>query len=400
MEGKRFMRTLRIQNFLSYGSENEEIELQPLNVLIGPNASGKSNLIEAIGLLRATPKDLTLPIREGGGISEWLWKGAASNPIAEIDATLYYPAGNMPLRYRLSMTMVGQRMELIDEAVEDEDPTSADATDVGFYYRYQSGRPVLNSRITQGLFLKGKRTSDPVTGLSPNQSILAQRKDPDKYPELTYIGDQFSNMRLYREWNLGRNTAPRLPQLPDLPEDFLLEDASNLGLVLNDLQHRGTKQLLIEKLKKFYGEVEDITTRIHGGTVQLFIHEKGLQPIPATRLSDGTLRYLCLLTILCHPAPPPIICIEEPELGLHPDILPTVAELLIEASQRTQLIVTTHSDVLVSALSEVPECVLVCERDETGTQLRRLDPDQLKRWLDRYSLGELWRMGEIGGTRW
>jgi len=78
------------------------------------------------------------------------------------------------------------------------------------------------------------------------------------------------------------------------------------------------------------------------------------------RLSDGTLRYLCLLTILCHPAPPPLICIEEPELGLHPDILPEVAKMLVDAASRTQLIVTTHSDILVDCLSDHPEAIVVC----------------------------------------
>lgn len=133
--------------------------------------------------------------------------------------------------------------------------------------------------------------------------------------------------------------------------------------------------------------------------MQIFIREEGLsQPIPANRLSDGTLRYLFLLALLLNPTPPPLICIEEPEIGLHPDILPTIAELLIEASQRTQLIVTTHSDALVSALP--PESVLVCERNEKGTHLRRLEPERLKNWLENYSLGDLWRMGEIGGNRW
>ncbi|MEJ1932323.1 AAA family ATPase, partial [Nostoc sp. NIES-2111] len=138
-----------------------------------------------------------------------------------------------------------------------------------------------------------------------------------------------------------------------------------------------------------------------GGTVQIFIREEGLtQPIPATRLSDGTLRYLFLIALLLDPTPPPLICLEEPEIGLHPDILPTIAEMLIEASQRTQLIVTTHSDALVSALSEYPESILVCERDEKGSHLRRLEPEKLKNWLENYTLGDLWRMGEIGGNRW
>ena len=87
-------------------------------------------------------------------------------------------------------------------------------------------------------------------------------------------------------------------------------------------------------------------------------------------------------------------------MGLHPDIIPQVAELLLDASKRTQLIVTTHSETLVSALSDVPEAVVVCERDANGTKLRRLDPDNLKEWLERYQLGDLWAKGEIGGNRW
>ena len=125
------------------------------------------------------------------------------------------------------------------------------------------------------------------------------------------------------------------------------------------------------------------------------------QPTPSNRLSDGTLKFLCLLAVLLNPQPPPLICIEEPELGLHPDALSLVAEALAEASERTQLIVTTHSPALVDAFSGRPEAVVVCERVSHGaSELRRLSRKQLDIWLERYSLGELWRKGEIGGNRW
>jgi predicted ATPase len=95
-----------------------------------------------------------------------------------------------------------------------------------------------------------------------------------------------------------------------------------------------------------------------------------------------------------------LVCIEEPELGLHPDILPTVAELLIDASHRMQLIVTTQSDILVDALTETPEAILVCEKHDGSTTMKRLKKEDLSAWLEKYALGELWRMGEIGGKRW
>lgn len=387
------LKSIQLTNFLSYGASSEPIELQSLNVVIGPNGSGKSNLLEAIELIRAAPKDLLTPIRDGGGVRDWLWKGGGgtATPTATIDAVFDNPKGTADLRYVLSFTEVGQRFEILDERVENEKP------DVGydqprFFYRLQNGQGVLNVK-------EGKRFLQREE-IDPTASILAQRKDPDHYPELTYLGNVFARIRLYREWSFGRYTAPRLPQKADLPNDWLEPDSSNLGLVLNRLRREPpVKKRLLKALCALYEGIDDYDVQIEGGTVQVFFHE-GRCTIPATRLSDGTLRYLCLLAILCHHNPPPLICIEEPELGLHPDVLPALAELLKEAAERTQLIVTTHSDILVDALTDRPEAVMVAEKSETGTTLKRLDADRLKPWLEKYRLGQLWTRGEIGGTRW
>ena len=404
MDDVRFIHSLSIKNFLSYGENGDDIELNGLNVIIGPNGSGKSNLIEALGIIHALPTTLSSYIRQGGGAREWFWKGH-SNPKnfsdIEIEAVVAYPDGRMPLRYKITLGLESERLVVVDEFIENEKPRRLNKPNPYFLYRYNRGYPVMYLRKESMPDGERQQRSLRQDSLLPHQSVLAQRKDPDQYPELTYLGNQFPEIRFYREWNLGRYTAPRIPQRVDLPEDFLLEDASNLGLVINNLQHRiGTREIL-NYLKLFYESIENITTRISGGTVQIFLHEAGLQqPIPATRLSDGTLRYLCLLTLLLHPDPPPLICIEEPELGLHPDILPTISELLMSASQRTQLVVTTHSDAIVSALSDMPESVLVCERNQDGSYLRRLGRESLQEWLEDYTLDELWSMGEIGGTRW
>jgi predicted ATPase len=103
---------------------------------------------------------------------------------------------------------------------------------------------------------------------------------------------------------------------------------------------------------------------------------------------------------LLNPQSTPLICIEEPELGLHPDAISLLAELLIEASARTQLVVTTHSDVLVSALTEQAESVLVCDYLKNGTELRRVESAKLAHWLKKYRLGEVWRLGKLGGNLW
>jgi predicted ATPase len=396
VQGKRFLHSIRLKNLLSYGSEGTELALEPLNVLIGPNASGKSNLIEAISLLAAAPRDLLKPIREGGGAVEWMWKGTEGiKPVAELGVKVNLNEA-IGFRYELSLMEEGGRLRLIDEAFANR---SGSEPKTFPYYAFRRGQPVIQV-LVPGEKQRQKHELQP-EGLSPDQSILSQYRG-DSYPELTQLAKQFEAIRFFREWSFSRFGEVRRPQRVDLPDDFLLEDASNLALIVNDLQNRvETKRLLLEKLKLFSERVEDLTTKVQGGRIQIFLHETGLRsPIPMERLSDGTLHYLCLLAILCHPEPPPLICLEEPELGLHPDIIPKVAELLVDAAQRTQLIVTTHSDALVSALSEIPESVVVCERGEEGTTLRRLEREALAEWLERYQLGELWSMGEIGGNRW
>lgn len=386
-----FLKSITLNNFLSYGDVEQPVELRPLNVIIGPNGSGKSNLIEAIDLLRATPKDLLTLIRDGGGVRDWLWKGVTRPPMAQIEAVVDYPKGLVPLRYILRFTEVSQHFEISYESVENESPYSGHAQPY-FYYHFENGRAVLN--------VKGDVRRLQHEDIDPVASILSQRKDPDQYPELTYLGNTFTKMRLYREWSFGRYTVPRLPQKADLPNEYLEPDASNLGLVLNRLRREPVvKKRLLDSLRVLYEGIDDFDVQVEGGTVQVFFHE-GRYTVPATRLSDGTLRYLCLLAILCHPSPGPLVCIEEPELGLHPDVLPTLATLLKEASERTQIVVTTHSDILVDALTDMPEAVLVAERSEYGTNLERLSADKLEPWLNKYRLGQLWTRGEIGGTRW
>lgn len=190
------LKSITLTNFLSYGPTTDPVALRALNVIIGPNGSGKSNLIESIELLRATPKDLLTPVRDGGGVRDWLWKGAIMPPAAKIEAVVENPKGPVPLRYVLSFTEVGQRFEIVDERVENESPDRGH-TKPYFYYKFEGGQGVLN--------IKGQPRSLQHEDIDPIASILSQRKDPDQYPELTYLGNTFGKIRLYREWSFGRH---------------------------------------------------------------------------------------------------------------------------------------------------------------------------------------------------
>jgi predicted ATPase len=382
---------------LSFGPQTKPIALGGLNVLIGPNGSGKSNLIEVIALLRATPnsaasnQDLRKVISDGGGISDWIWKG---NPdeAASIEAIISNPRGSQLLRHLLTFRAENQAFHLVDERIENEKPYEG-MQEPYFYYRFQQGRPVLKVK-------DGEERTLARESIESDLSILAQRRDPETYPALSYLAGAYEKIRIYREWAFGRNAVFRAPQRADMRNDRLEEDFSNLGLFLNRLRRNAkAKKAILAALGDLYEGLSDFDVSIEGGTVQVFFTEVDFT-IPAPRLSDGTLRYLCLLAILCDPDPPPLVCIEEPELGLHPDILPKIADLLISAAARTQLIVTTHSDILVDAMTERPEAILVCEKHEGQTMMSRLDSQRLAAWLEQYRLGELWTSGELGGTRW
>ena len=386
---------IKLKNVLSFGPNGQELELKPLNVLIGPNGSGKSNLIEAIALLQAAPKELVTPILEGGGSADWLWRGEPTASSGAIEIVFAGSDQREPLRYRLAFAAPDQQFRLIDERLESE---PGDRESQPRVYVDSDGVEASVIRCDRG----SKEALDAVRigPMNAQQSILTHLRDPEIYPQITYVASEMARVSLFREWSFGRHSPARVPQKPDLPNDFLSEDARNLGLVLNRLMRDyEARQQIVAALRGLYEGVADFHVNIEFGTVQVFLQE-GKLTIPATRLSDGTLRYLSLLTILCHRNPPPLVCLEEPELGLHPDILPGLAELMREASERCQLIVTTHSDVLVDALTDIPESVVVCEKKEGQTTMRRLEKDALSEWLERYQLGQLWASGSIGGNRW
>lgn len=402
----KFIKSITMDGLLSFAPGSQTFELESLNVLIGPNGVGKSNVIEAFELLRSLPTDFAQAIRDGGGAGEWLWKGKTPPGPAVIESVISGSTTTMgrDLRYNLEFTDINHRVEVLDEAIEEARPRDRHL-EPEFYYRFQEGRPLISVRYADA---EGSKTNTSHQlrwralrrqDLLPDQSVLAQRNDPDSYPEVAWLGREFGRIFTFREWTFGRYGPLRRSQPTDLRQDYLLHDSQNLGMVLNRwLQSQGVTRF-DEMLKRFLHRYEKTLTPVSGGRIEFSLRESGFNlPIPATRLSDGTVRFIALLAILLDPSPPPLVCIEEPELGLHPDAITMLGELLLEASDRTQLVVTTHSDALVSALSDQPNSVVACEWSDRGTELIRLDPKQLEHWLESYQLGDVWRMGALGAN--
>jgi len=401
----RLIREITLRNILSFGPDTPPFELRPLNVLIGPNGSGKSNLIDCIRLMRATPQKEGIRIVSGrsGGARNWIWMGEYPKSLEQIvkEGKNLPDQGSIFDNAYLSIKIAVKSNKIITHDLTLEYPfinsdlqvRSERILDIDGLTEYDS----LHDRDANGSYVEGRAY---MLHAEP-QSFLEKRWDESKHPAALSLIKSYSRISIYSEFSFGRDSILRLPVAADLPKDKLIESLINLPLVVNRLISRPmVKDSILSHLKDLSETFSDILTPLASGIhMDLNLVADG-RSVPATRLSDGTLRYLCLLAILCDPEPPPLICIEEPELGLHPDIIGKLAELLIEASTRTQLIVTTHSDILVEALTETPESVVVCEKHDGKTEMHRLTKGEVEPWVDKYRLGELWLRGGIGGTRW
>ncbi len=384
------IRRLKVSRLLSFGPSGIDLPMQPLNVLIGPNGSGKSNLLEVLGLLRAAPRSLAAPVTRRGGIWEWLWKGENAPGAATVEVIVDCPAGERPLRHTFTVADNGGRLQVTAEEIAITGASDSEE----LHYRLDAGRHTLGLRRPRAAGMRFIHRD-----AKPEASVLSQIREPRVYPTLNLLQEQYEQIRLYQNWSFGPAAAMRRNQSAHGPSDFLKDDAENLAIVLSHFRGQAKRQL-VEALRELFDDIVDVSCPVTGGTVALFLEERGGRQIPATLLSDGTLRYLSLLAILLHPDPPPLIALEEPELGLHPDVVAATAKLLVQASERTQVVVTTHSRMLVDALTDYPSSVVVCEKDNGESRFGRLDGVRLKAWLDRYSLGELWSSGELGGNRW
>jgi predicted ATPase len=403
-----FLKSIRPVNLLSFGPNTEAIELRPLNILIGPNGSGKSNLIEIIGLLKSlTEKKPWAHVTETGGVREWIWKdtkqpvspNTPSKSAIEAVSTVYSD-DQMEYAYQIGLATYdwSTTFSIEDEKIEPHSISSSKLEPHAAISR-ENERVVYwpleeKESSSDGFNFQRPQVTDQISILSLPLRIVGAN---------ALAHDLFQRIALYRNWTFGFRSAPRTLEQAGKENSYLEEDNSNLAHVLNFIlthQNHEPGDKLRKAFQDFSYDFKDIETRFQEGFVQLRVRESSGISTPAIRLSDGTLRWLSLLTILLNPAPPPVICIDEPELGLHPDMIPTLSDLLRDASTRTQLILTTHSRTLVECFSDVPESVCICEKFDGATEIRRLEADRMKVWLEKYSLGQLWSSGEIGGNRW
>lgn len=384
-----------IKGLLSFGEE-ANFEFGCLNILVGPNGSGKSNLIDCIRILRYSPFDIQETF-EKSGFENWLYNDIdKKSGVATLQALLNLPDSSEKILHRLRLGNPLRSRAQLEETISRFNPDD-ESKDFYFTGSYRS-------EATLSVFTYSKRRRErkmEATEYDSFQSILSQIRDAGQYPEITQLANLYANFRIYSEWSFGRNSTLREAVPAGRSDTTLSELMDNLALALDALQSTSAHdkiRILLEELKESY---RDFVTRTVFGRVGLEIIESPFEiPLPADRLSDGTLRFLALATILLQPTPPPLICLEEPELGMHPDMIRMVAGMIVDASTKTQIIVSTHSEHLLSALQYDFDALFAFDTGLTGSIVRRFDKNEYKDWQEEHNLGELWTSGELGGNRW
>lgn len=389
------LQELLIEGLLSFGEETH-FEFGQLNILVGPNGSGKSNLIDCVRVFRYAPFDIQEAFKDSG-FEDWLYKGAdKQSGLAFLQVTVKVPELPGRIRHQVRLGPPLNSRAPLEEVVSGTGAENEQA-DPYFVGSHRSG-------ATLSVPGAGKRRRKRELGgneYDPLRSILSQIRDIGQYPEITRLASLYANFRIYSEWTFGRNSNLREATPTGRSDATLSESMGDLALALNGLEKTAAHEkirVLLHELKETY---HDYVTRILFGRVGLELVEAPFElPLPAKRLSDGTLRFLALAAILLQPDPPPLICLEEPELGMHPDMIRMVAGMIVDASTKTQLIVTTHSEHLLSALQDDFDALFAFDAGVVGSVVRRFSREEYEGWRQEHTLGELWTSGELGGNRW
>ena len=361
------------------------IPLRSPMVLIGPNGSGKTALLEVFTLLRdAASGHLGESLAERGGIDRILFAGGAESLIIRLTGV----QGNQPaINYTLEIRPRGVGYVIHSETLtQQRDPTKATPH---LYIQNSPGHCRFFDPNT-------KKLEPPAWEYKELEAALSQV--PRMYQEPAVFRLTLQGAYLYHNLDVSRRAIVRLPQ--DLvPTDLPGPNGQDLYAALHNLRalDDGSFERIEEALRAAFPGFRKLEFPIVGaGQATLAWYQEGFQhPFYPSQLSEGTLRFLWLATILLSPGLQPITLIDEPEVSLHPELLKILAGLIREAAQRTQLIVATHADRLIRWME--PTEVVVVDKEENRTRLTWADTLDLGDWLKKYTLDELWLMGELGG---
>lgn len=352
---------LEVSGFRSI--RHTSLEFGALNVLIGANGSGKSNLVGVFGLLQAiVERRLEMDVRKRGGASRLLHHGPKRTP---------------RLRVRAKFGPNAYEVELEPS----DDDQWVFASEVASYHRPPHPHPY-----------------DEAMGRGHAESRLADVADTK--PVAAFVLKALRSWRVFHFHDTSSSAAVKRP-CPLGDNAFLRADAANLAAWLYRIQREQRTVYTrivsaVQQVAPFFRDFQLRPDPVNPDSIRLEWTERDSDAyFTASQLSDGTLRFICLATLLLQSELPSMVLIDEPELGLHPYAIVQLAALMRAASTRTQLLVATQSVTLVNQLE--PEDLIIAERLDGASTFRRPTSADVAAWLDDYSLGELWEKNVLGG---
>jgi predicted ATPase len=364
--------SVRIEGWKSIRETDPPIKLKNINVLIGSNGSGKSNLVSFFRLAAAlVERRLQVFIGKHGGANSALHLGAKTTPYLE--GAWNFELGPRTVQYSIRL--------------EYADPESLVYTDERYVYLDPAGRP-------------GSRDIWISTGGHREASLpeIARQGDPSAGEILNLM----SKCRVFHFHDTSEAARIRLSGYIEA-NGQLEHDGGNLAAML---------YLYRQKRPAVYQRIRAMVRKVMPSFDDFVLEPQRLNPrnillnwkqsesdylFSPHQLSDGTLRAMALITLFLQPVEdlPAVIILDEPELGLHPRALEIVAGLIRAASLNAQVVVATQSRAFLDHFA--PEEIIVVDSDQRSSRFRRLDAESLENWLEHYSIGELWEKNVLGG---
>lgn len=379
---------IRVQGFRRL--HDVDLKLKPLNVMIGANGCGKTTLLDVLALLAASASgNLNETIRDFGGVDSNLTNLIAAKAdrarFMAFDLAMSVP-GRAPIAYHIALSPKGVAYEIAEETLtQQRTPT----TPTPFKYFESHHEDVRYFPPNDGLLI-------PNWEYNPLESSLSQV--PKMFQEPEDFRRRLASSTHYHVLDVSQRAPVRLPQ--QMREARLPgKDGEDLVSCLYTLRETDPDsfETIEDTLRAGFPDFERLNfPPVAAGTLAMTWKDTtSKNPFYMHQLSEGTLRFLWLVTLLQSPGLTAVTLIDEPEVSLHPELLSLLAELMREASQRTQLIVATHADRLVRSLK--PEEVLAMNvNDDGAAEMTWANDLDLQQWLDEYTLDEVWRLGRMG----
>ena len=351
---------ITIEGFKSINSI-ERLELRPINILIGPNGSGKSNFLGAFSFLNSVVK---------GKLQEYVGREGGANRILHFGSKKT-PRMDFHIWFKIKEEEIPYRSEFHS--------TSSDSI------------VFLGENIQDLLFPRGYK-------VAITQEKISQQEKKDIDNVYKYL-----NQFCIYQFHDTSSTSPIKTTANLNDNQKLRPDGSNLSAFLYFLRekHKNSYDLIqktVQKIAPFFDDFQLAPQRLNPNTIRLEWRHVGTDAyFDASSLSDGSLRFMALATLLLQPEElqPSTILLDEPELGLHPRAITMLASIIKQIPDKKQIILATQSSFLLDHFQ--PENILVANRVDGGTTLTRLSSEKLKNWLEDYSLGQLWEKNELGG---